>query len=152
MKNFNSICWGFGSVKSPEILLCVPLRRNYCFLTPPPLSLYPLPSWINSCSHLPFGTLGRSWRLHSVPYKQEWGTQKYFSDQQPCKVLLGFNRDKKRIFPIIYHILGILLGLGNAMMNITVSFILKRSYSRTKNRYVFLIHLWEERVSLVAHW
>ena len=58
-----------------------PLRRNqdpaprlhYCFLAAPPLSLHPLPSLISSCSNLPFGSQGRSWRLESIPYKQELG-------------------------------------------------------------------------------
>ena len=37
------------------------------------LSLYPPPSLSSICLHLPCGTQGRSWRLESVPYKQETG-------------------------------------------------------------------------------
>ena len=56
-----------------------PLRQNqdptprllYCFLTVPPLTLYPLPSIINSCPNLSFRTQERSGRLESIPYKQE---------------------------------------------------------------------------------
>ena len=53
------------------------------FLAAPPL--------ISICSDLPFGTQGRSWRLESVPYKQENGGQKGFCAQEPHRVLLGFN-------------------------------------------------------------
>ena len=55
-------------------------RLQYCFLTAPPLSLHPLPSLINSCLNLPFGTQGRSWRLKPIPYKQETGD----TERLPC--------------------------------------------------------------------
>ena len=48
-------------------------RLRYCFLAAPSLSLHPLPSLINNCLNLPFGTQGRSRRLESVPYKQGTG-------------------------------------------------------------------------------
>ena len=48
-------------------------RLHYCFLTAPPLCLHVLPSLINHCLNLPFGTQGRSWRLKPIPYKQETG-------------------------------------------------------------------------------
>ena len=41
------------------------------FLSAPPLSLHPLPSPTSNQLNLPFGIQGRSWRLESVPYKQE---------------------------------------------------------------------------------
>ena len=37
------------------------------------LFLHSFPSLISNCLNLPFGTQGRSWRLESVPYKQETG-------------------------------------------------------------------------------
>ena len=47
-------------------------RLHYCFLAAPPLSLHPVPSVINSSSlNLSFGIHGRSWRLESIPYRQE---------------------------------------------------------------------------------
>ena len=55
-------------------------RLHYCFLTAPPLSLHPLPSLISNCLNLPFGTQERSWRLESVPYKQEMGN----TERLPC--------------------------------------------------------------------
>ena len=39
---------------------------HYCFLVVPSLSLAPLPSLMNNCLNLPFGTQGR--RLKSVLY------------------------------------------------------------------------------------
>ena len=42
-------------------------RLHYCFLTAPPLSL------ISNCLNLPSGTQGRSWKLESIPHKQEMG-------------------------------------------------------------------------------
>ena len=88
MKNANSICWHFSSIKSSKILLCVSLEANqgpaprlhYCFLAAPPLSLHPLPSLISNCLNLPFGTQGRSWRLECVPYKQGMGD----AERLPC--------------------------------------------------------------------
>ena len=70
--------------------MCIPWGRTapglyYCFLTVSPLSLHPLPSLISNCLNLPFGTQGRSWRLKSVPYKQETGNMgrlRYSGDPQ----------------------------------------------------------------------
>ena len=45
---------------------------HYCFLAAPPLSQHHVPSLIDSSSlNLPFGIRGRSWRLESIPYRQE---------------------------------------------------------------------------------
>ena len=72
--------WAHILTKSSKILFCVsldvglgPAPRLSCSLVVPCLSLHPLPSLISNCSNLPFGTLGRWWRLESVPYKQEMG-------------------------------------------------------------------------------
>ena len=70
--------------------MCIPWGRTaprlyYCFLTVSPLSLHPLPCLISNCLNLPFGTQGRSWRLESVPYKQETGNTgrlRYSGDPQ----------------------------------------------------------------------
>ena len=42
-------------------------RLQYCFLTAPSLSLYPLPSMISNYLNLPFGTQGRRHRKPFVP-------------------------------------------------------------------------------------
>ena len=48
------------------------------------MSPHPLPSLINNCSNLPFGTQGRSWRLRPIPYKQEMGdTEKTSMPRRP---------------------------------------------------------------------
>ena len=95
MKNADTFhLLGFSSVKSLRTLLCVSLegepgpapKMHYCFLAVPPLSLHPLPSWINNCSNVPFGTQGKSWRLES----RNRG-QKGLHAQDPHRVLLCFN-------------------------------------------------------------
>ena len=48
-------------------------RLHSCFLAILSLSLPSLPFLISNCLNLPFGTQQRSWRLESVPYKQEMG-------------------------------------------------------------------------------
>ena len=48
-------------------------RLSYCFLAAPSLSLLTLPSLTSNGLNLPFGTQGSSWRLESIPYKQEMG-------------------------------------------------------------------------------
>ena len=50
---------------APKLLLC--------FSAAPSLSLHPPLSLNSICLHLPCGTQGSSWRLESVPYKQETG-------------------------------------------------------------------------------
>ena len=50
------------------------------FLAAPPL--------ISNCSHLPFGTQGRSWRLESC--LQETGDKKGLCAQEPHRATLGF--------------------------------------------------------------
>ena len=114
MKNGKSICLGaFSSVKSTKILLCIFLeaetgscpRLHYCFLAaPPPFSLHSLPSLINTCSHLSFGTQERSWRLKSVPYKQGIGYSE--NTQESHRVLLSFtNKDSFNSFLIFMNFL-----------------------------------------------
>ena len=76
----SSTCWGFYFCRRAQGYFYVyPLRQNqdptpqllYCFLTVPPLTLYPLPSIISSCPSLPFRTQEGSGRLESIPYKEE---------------------------------------------------------------------------------
>ena len=51
-----------------------PAPRLYCcFLTVPPLSLYPLPSWISNCRNLTLRTQGRPWRLNEAHFLKKWG-------------------------------------------------------------------------------
>ena len=77
--------------KNLTMLSCVSLevgpgpvpRLHYCFLVVPSLPLHPLPSLINNCSNLPFGTQGRSSRLESVPYKQETRDRKALMSRSP---------------------------------------------------------------------
>ena len=76
----SSTCWGFYFCRRAQGYFYVyPLRQNqdptlwllYCFLTVPPLTVYPLPSIISSCPSLPFRTQEGSGRLESIPYKEE---------------------------------------------------------------------------------
>ena len=50
-----------------------PAPRLHSCLLAPPLSLHTLLSLSSNCSNLSFGTQRRSWRLESIPYKQEMG-------------------------------------------------------------------------------
>ena len=73
--------WGFQYLQnSSKILLRIshegepgPYPKAALSFLDCSLSLHPLPSLISNCLNLPFGTQGRSWRLESVPYKQEMG-------------------------------------------------------------------------------
>ena len=60
--------------------------------------IYLVPSWIDNCSDLFFGTRGRSWRLVSVPYKK-WGTWKDFCAQEPHS--LPFSFTSKHVDPYL---------------------------------------------------
>ena len=77
------------------------LRRNqdpaprlyYCFLTAPLLSLFSLPSLINNCLNLSFGSQGRSRRLNGAYFlkMRNGGHRKDLYQRRPYRVLLGFN-------------------------------------------------------------
>ena len=90
---------GFSSVEQLKDIVVYPLRQkqdpaprlHYCFLAAPLSYLHPLSSLISNCSSLPFGTQGRSWRLESIPYKQEMGDIKPSMPRSPHSVLLGFS-------------------------------------------------------------
>ena len=81
------------------MLLCVSCKVepgpcpkvHYCFLTAPPLSLHPLSALISSCLDLPFGTQGWSWKLESVPNKQELKDTNRFPCPGTPQVRLSFN-------------------------------------------------------------
>ena len=55
----------------------------------PWLCIYLVPSWIDNCSDLFFGTQGRSWRPESVFYKK-WGTWNHFCAQEPHSLQFSF--------------------------------------------------------------
>ena len=57
----------------------------------PPLCLHSLLSLISNCLNLPFGTEGRSWKLESIPYKQETGDRERVRGLEPQSLLLSFN-------------------------------------------------------------
>ena len=66
-------------------------RLYYCFLTAPPFFLHSLPSLINNCLILPFGTQGRSRRLNEAYFLQTRnGTRKGFVPGRDPRVLLHF--------------------------------------------------------------
>ena len=61
-----------------DIVMCIPSGGTRtlpqgCTIVSLALSLHPLPSLISNCLNLSFETQGRSWRLESIPYKQEMG-------------------------------------------------------------------------------
>ena len=68
-----------------------PLRRNqdpaprlhYCFLTVPPLSLYPLPFLINNRLNLLIGTQVMEVEWSIFPVIKKWRTHKGFCAQEP---------------------------------------------------------------------
>ena len=68
-------------------------RRHYLLLVAPPLSLHPLPSLILNYLNLLLGTQGRSWRLESVPYKQETEDMEMFPHPGAAQGLAPFNID-----------------------------------------------------------
>ena len=73
-------------------------RLHHCFLAAPPLSQHPIPSVINSSSlNLSFGIHGKSWRLESIPYRQQQRGRRAERPcgQEPRRVLIGFRVGKR---------------------------------------------------------
>ena len=101
MKNTNTFhLLGFFLVyKGTKTLFCVSCKvepgpcpkASLLFLDCSSFVSTSLSSLISSCLDLPFGTQGRSWRLDSIPNKQEMGD----TDKFPCpgspQVTLSFN-------------------------------------------------------------
>ena len=92
-------CWGFQFCRRTQSYCSVyPLKRNqdpaarlnYCFLTVPLLSLYPLLFMMSNYLNLPFGTQGRSWRFNEAYFLQTRNGGEKFSAQEPHRVLLSF--------------------------------------------------------------
>ena len=81
--------WHTFLQRYPTFLVELTLKIFVSWLFLPWLCIYPVPSWIDNCSDLFFGTQGRSWRPESVPYKK-WGTWKDFCAQEPHSRQLSF--------------------------------------------------------------
>ena len=71
----SSICWGFSSVKSSKILLCISLEGEPGPYPKATLLSFdcpsnPLPPLISNCLNPPFGTQGRSQRWNEAYFLQ----------------------------------------------------------------------------------